>query len=533
MPVKKDKSIVGTPLVLVIDCGTQSLRSALIDPTGAIVSMINHPYVPYHSPKVGWAEKDPRDYWKALCITVHKIREQKADSWVDIIGVSVTVQRDTLVLVDQKGNPLYPAILWLDKRKAKPDGKIPWYVRIGHRIVGMTETVQFVQTDAHINWIRQNQYDLYKNSYKVLQLSGYLNYRLTGRFVDSYAAQIGRIPFDYRSNCWASPNNLNSQMFRIDPEKLPELSPPCEILGQLSTEAAEALNMEPGIPIIATGSDKGCETIGAGCIDLSSANLSLGTTATVQTTSPRFFEPRRFFPPYPSVRPNYYNPEIEIFRGFWMVRWFRDEFGHIEELAAEKTAKRVEVLLDELLDSTPPGSYGLVMQPYWGGGLRNPEAKGAIIGFGEVHSRAYLYRSIIEGLSYAMLDGLHQIERRGSIPAIEDITVSGGGSQSDKICQIIADVFGKPIRRNETHETTILGCAAVCFVGLGVHPSFESAKKVMIRKSDEFIPDAEHHYLYKQLYRHVYRPMYARLKNLYKEIRAITNYPEHIIGNNR
>lgn len=516
------------PFVLVIDCGTQSLKAALVDPEGKVVCMNNQPYIPYDSPELGWAEKDPSDYWKSLCIAVKAVIQNTGATLDAISGISVTAQRDTLVMVDDHGNPLYPAILWLDKRKAKPDGKIPLIVRLAHRFIGMAETVKFVQVDSHINWIRQNRPEVYSKSYKALQLSGYLNYRLCGQFVDSYAAQIGRIPFDYKKNCWASPQNLNAQMFHISPEKLPELFSPGTMMGQLSEVAARETGLKKGIPVIASGSDKGCETIGAGCIDTTSANLSLGTTASVQTTAPFFFEPRRFFPSYPSVRPGYYNPEIEISRGFWMVRWFRDEFGHIEGVAAEKTEKRVEVLLDNLLDHTPPGAHGLVMQPYWGGGLRNPEAKGAIIGFGEIHSRAYLYRSIIEGLCYAMLNGLRMIEKRGRIPSIQDISVSGGGAQSGKICQTIADVFGQVVNRKETHETTLLGCAIVCFVGLGIHPSFEAAKALMIRDRDHFYPDDKNHRLYHQLYTDVYSPMYSRLKKLYKSIRRITNYPEHI-----
>jgi sugar (pentulose or hexulose) kinase len=157
--------------------------------------------------------------------------------------------------------------------------------------------------------------------------------------------------------------------------------------------------------LIATAADKATEVIGAGCLDPSIGCLSYGTTATINTTHKKYTEVIPLIPPYPSAVPGYYSMEVQIYRGFWMVSWFKDEFGQVEKREAEKRGIEAEELFDELLRTVPAGAEGLILQPYWSPGLKipGPEAKGAVIGFGDVHTRAHFYRAIIEGLAYSLL----------------------------------------------------------------------------------------------------------------------------------
>lgn len=185
-----------------------------------------------------------------------------------------------------------------------------------------------------------------------------------------------------------------------------------------------------------------------------------------------------------------------------------------------------EALFDELISGVPPGSMGLVLQPYWSPGVKKPgpEAKGAVIGFGDVHTRAHLYRAILEGLAYALREGKERSEKRSGVP-ITELRVAGGGSQSDATMQITADVFGQPAARAHVPEASGLGAAIDAAVGLGLHPSFEAAVAAMTRVGRVFEPDPGTSALYDRLYRRVYRRMYERLQPLYEEIRAITGYP--------
>jgi len=253
-------------------------------------------------------------------------------------------------------------------------------------------------------------------------------------------------------------------------------------------------------------------------------SLSFGTTATVQTTSGRYFEPIRFMPPYPAPIPGHYNPEVEIFRGFWMIAWFKNEFAFQEVMEAKEKGIAAEVVLNRHLEKTAPGSMGLVVQPYWSPGLQKPSAKGAMIGFGDVHTKAHIYRSVIEGLGFGLMEGLEQMEKAGKFFA-EKAAVSGGASQSDEICKITADIFNRPMVKAQTHETSGLGAAIVTAAGLGVHSSVQAAAAAMIKPQVVFEPDPDHVDIYRNLYDRVYKKMFTALNPLYEEIRDITGYP--------
>jgi sugar (pentulose or hexulose) kinase len=210
-----------------------------------------------------------------------------------------------------------------------------------------------------------------------------------------------------------------------------------------------------------------------------------------------------------------------------MVNWFKQQFGHPELQEAAEQGLEPEALFDRLVDDIPPGSMGLMLQPYWTPGLKSPgpEAKGAIIGFGDIHTRAHLYRSILEGLAYALREGKERIERRSGTP-ITSLRVSGGGSQSRNAMQLTADIFGLPTAKPHLYETSGLGAAIDAAVGLGLHDDFQSAVKMMTHVGEVYEPDQKNHRLYDALYHDVYKKMYKRLKPLYERIREITGYPK-------
>lgn len=169
---------------------------------------------------------------------------------------------------------------------------------------------------------------------------------------------------------------------------------------------------------------------------------------------------------------------------------------------------------------------GLVLQPFWSPGLRTPgpDAKGAIIGFGDVHTRAHVYRAILEGLAYALRDGRERIERKSRVP-MRELRVAGGGSQSGAAMQLTADIFNLPTGRPHTYETAGLGAAIDAAVGLGLHRDFAAAVAAMTRTARVFEPRQDHVALYDALYSRVYQRMDRRLAPLYAQIQVITRYP--------
>jgi sugar (pentulose or hexulose) kinase len=300
-------------------------------------------------------------------------------------------------------------------------------------------------------------------------------------------------------------------------------------LGEITPEAAAATGIPAGLPLIAAAADKACEVIGAGCLDPHIGCLSYGTTATINITHRKYVEVIPLIPPYPAAVPNAYSLEIQIYRGYWMVSWFKQEFGYPEQRLATELGVEPEELFDELVSQVPAGSMGLTLQPYWSPGLKSPgpEAKGAILGFGDVHTRAHLYRAILEGLAYALREGQERIEHRSGVQ-ITELRVSGGGSQSDAAMQLTADIFGLPTARPHIYETSGLGAAIDAAVGLKLHPDFDTAVAEMTRVGRVFEPDPVTHKTYDALYQRVYKQMYRRLKPLYEEIREITGYPDRL-----
>ena len=172
-------------------------------------------------------------------------------------------------------------------------------------------------------------------------------------------------------------------------------------------------------------------------------------------------------PAYPAVLNDMFNPEIEIYRGFWLLSWFVREFGTQERIDAEKEHCAPEQLLDKYIEKLPPGCEGLLLQPYWTPGVINPTSRGAVIGFADYHTHFHLYRAIIEGITFELFHSMRVMEKRSGLQ-IDEVFVAGGGARSDVVCQITADVFGLPVKRIQTHEACSIGASMVAFLAKGI-----------------------------------------------------------------
>lgn len=504
------------PLVLTIDLGTQSARIMLIDRAGNVLHKIQHKYEkPYYSKYPGWAEQKPEVYWDAICQISQQLKTVAQDSWSDIIAVTVTTIRDTCLCVDKDGRPLRDAIVWLDKRECTPSKPVPFMNMFLVSLVGMKDTIELQRKISACNWIMENEPEIWQNTYKFIMISGYLNHMLTGKLVDSVANMIGHIPLNSKTRTWMEKGELTRCVFDIEKEKLTELVEPGELIGNITSEAAGQTGIPEGLPLIATGSDKGCETLGLSCSTPDKAAIGLGTTATIQFTIGRYMEPLPFIPAYPAVLKGHYNPEVQVFRGYWLISWFKNEFAAKEVEQAREMGISAEELLNTRLAEIPPGCSGLVFQPYFTPGVVMPKARGAIIGFSDEHTRIHIYRAIIEGINFALMDGLQTMERRGKVK-IRKLFVAGGGSQSDEICRITANMFGLPVYRIQTHEAAGLGSSIVAFVAKGVYSTINEAIAAMVHIKDEFLPDIQVHKTYESIFNEVFSKIFGKLLPLYK-----------------
>lgn len=511
-----------TPLVLTIDFGTQSLRTALINKQGEIEAISKIKYDPcYVSPTKGSAEQDPDFYVKMLIDSLKELTANNKDKLSRIKGASITTFRDTAVLLDKDLKPIKNAVLWLDQRMAKASEKIPTIHKILFSLVGMSETVKLNRKRTVAHWTKENEPDVWSKVHKYVNISTYITYKMTGKLVDSASSYAGHYPIDFKNRKWYKPGAMKGDIFGIKRSMLCTLKQPGEVLGEITTEFSNSVGLPTGIIIYASGSDKACETLGVGALSNEKAAVSYGTACSVEVSNKKFHEPEPFLPAYPAAVPGWYNMDVQIYRGYWMISWFTENFAHeiIDAAKIEKMA--VEKKLDNSLLNVPPGSDGLVLQPYWCPGLRRPLAKGGIIGWSDIHTRAHLYRAIIEGIAYALREGLEGIEK-SQHHKIKEIMVSGGGSQSDAVCQITADIFGLSVSRVQTYETTSLGAAIATFVALKEYKNVEEAMAAMVKKKETFNPNPEAHAKYNELYKKVYLKMFPRLKNIYKDQNKIT-----------
>lgn len=503
--------------VLVIDVGTQSMRGIIFDEKGNLLVKEQVKYLPYLAKKNGYMEQRADMYWETLCQITKAITEKQPRLMQDVIAMSVDTFRDTAVLLDENNNVLRDCILWSDLRVADTSEKLPAKQRFLFKLVGMDRPIKAIRQKVKTRWVQQNEPELWQKVKKVAHISAYLNWKLTGNLTDSYASTIGHFPFDNKKKRWMKPNDLLCPVFDLPLSMMVPLCSPGDVMGQITAEAAALSGLPEGLKVYASGSDKSCESLGVGCVGRNVASVSFGTSSTVQFSTKKYFEPEAFMPAYVSVLKDYYNPEVQIFRGYWMISWFKQNFARHLEKRAEAEGRSVEEIMNEEMESIPAGSDGLVLQPFWQAGLTTPEAKGAIIGFSDFHTRAHVYRAIVEGIDFALREGLERMERRGK-QKIDFIAVAGGGSQSDLICQIAADVFNKPVKRVQTYETSALGAAMSTFMATGLYKDEYEAVNAMVRYVKTFTPNPQNVKIYDNIYKNIYFKLYKKLQKFYLEL---------------
>jgi len=510
--------------ILTVDCGTQSLRAMLFDLHGNILYSKRVGYKPYVAPQPGWAEQDVNVYWNALKDAVLELKNKVPEDFGQIAGMGVTAMRATTVLIDKAGKVLRPAIVWLDNRSARGRYHPNSFIHCALNAAGLYHSIVTIQSNCKTNWIRENEPEIWNKTWKMLFLSGWFIFRLTGEICDTASSMVGYIPFVNKKRDWAERPSIEQLLMPLEKEKQNRVVESGSIIGSLTKNAAEELGLPAGLPLVGCGSDKACETVGVGVVNSSTASLSFGTTATIEVCSKKYFEYKKLFPAYCGILPDTWLSELEIFRGYWMISWFKEELCKEECKQAEMLGVIPETILDKLLHAAPAGGSGLMLQPYWGASIFDRYAKGSIIGFGDVHGRDDLYRAIIEGLAYSLREGLEIIEAKAGIKCAT-VAASGGASQSDAICQITADILNKPLVRGRTPEASSLGAAIITAKGLGEYSSIEDAVKQMVSYKKEFLPNTAHRNLYDNLFA-VYKKIYPALKNIYKDIQKATNYPE-------
>ena len=502
---------------IVINGGTQNIKAFIFDEKGNEVYGEACPVTPYFSVQPGFAEQDAEKYLEITEKVTRSVVENSHVPKDEIAAVAITSHRSTIVPVDKDGKPVRPAITWLDERKTE-----------GLNLPAGFETLTVLkeyQRRSKFNWLKKYEPENYDKTHIFLTIASYIFHALTGESKDCSSMIVGLFPYDYAQLEWHS-LEMVYEIFGVEREKLPPLVSPAEIAGTVSEEGAKSFGVPQGLPIIIGAGDKQSELLGAGVISNDIAEVSYGTAAVIELFSAEYIEhPQLDFFTWGAAIPKHWALEGFVGSGYWIVSWFKREFAKYEEEEAEKLNIPTEDLLNREIKEIPAGSMGLILQPYWHPRENEPLSKGAIIGFSGEHTRAHVYRAIIEGIAYE-LRRLKEVMEELSGSKVKELRVGGGGSKSNEIMQITADVFNLPASRMHTSDLSALGAAIDAAVTLNIYHDFPEAVGNMVRVKETFTPHAKNVKIYDRLFNEVYKEIYSALSPLYRKIAEITGYPK-------
>ncbi|MFA6829167.1 MAG: FGGY-family carbohydrate kinase [Bacilli bacterium] len=499
--------------LLVVDIGTQSLRTSIIDPSGNTLVFKQVQYEePFFSPREGYAEQNIDYYMEELCLTTKSIKEENPTVFSTISGMVVVDFRDSSVILDENNKPIRNAILWLDQRVTLLHNRnFKWYEKALFSVIGMLDTVKFNAERTPTWWLMENEPDNWARMKHYCTFGAYFNYCITGNLTVSSADCVGHYPIDFAHSKWFFKGHPKYDVFGIPYSALIPLVRVGDVIGKVSSEFSALSGIPEGLPVYASASDKACETFGNGCVDKSVASISLGTACTIDVVDQKYSEPEAFLPSYQAPYKGAYNLEVQIYHGLWMIRWFIREFASAERKEAKLAKMTIEQYLDSKILDIKPGSDGLVLQPYWGPGLSRPNSKGSIVGFSAIHTKYHIYRAILEGIAFALREALDAIMKK-THKKPDYIVVSGGGSGSEVILHIIADVFGIEVRKSASSQCSSLGAAMSGYLANGTYKTPEEAVKNMVKEPTRILPDPNNSAIYDKLYKKVYLKLYPALK---------------------
>ena len=481
--------------LLAIDIGTSSTKAALFSTNGDLLASQGEVYRGY-TPQPGWAEQDPRDWWSAACRCTTRVMADTGHP--DIAAVAVGGQTPSLVAVDRKGDPIRPAIQWMDRR-AHP--QVGWLEKkIGSKAAIATSGNLLDSYYGGVKWLwfREQEPDRYQQTWKILQASSYIIYHLTGQVVLDYSqAGLCSPCFNLFERAWDA--GICREM-GIDLDKLPPLKSADQIIGVVGTEAARMSGIPAGTPVAAGAGDFALSCLGAGVLGRGEAAAMLGTAGNLLVADPVATDPRLINTVHLtgdrlSLGGVMAGGSVEWFKT--MLAWDGDDFyTRLEQEAA----------------GTETGARGLVFLPYLMG-ERTPiwdsGARGVFFGLSNTHQRGHLYRAILEGVAYAFREML-EIVIEGGTP-VDQITLTDGGARSSLWRQIFADVLGIPVHW-QPGGGTLLGTATLAGVASGLLSGFDSIQNWLGPVTSHH-PDSAHAVAYDQCYK-VYRQLYPRLKDL-------------------
>jgi xylulokinase len=496
-------------LLLGIDISTTGAKALLIDDQGRVVGSATNP-LDLSTPRPLWSEQAPEDWWLGIKKSIRQVLGSGDVKATDIVAIGLTGQMHGLVLLDESGQVLRPAILWNDQRTGDQCDEIR--ARLGkERLIQITGNDALTGfTAPKILWVQQHESQIWDQARHILLPKDYIRYKLTGEFAVDRAGGAGTILFDLKQRTWSEEMR---QALDIPAQMLPPTLEGPQIGGSITPEAAEATGLAAGTPVVGGGGDQAAQAVGVGAVQPGIIALTLGTSGVVfATTEAPHVEPEGRLHAFCHAVPDHWHFMGVMLSAAGSLQWYRDT------LAAEVA---FSALVGEAA-TAPAGCEGLIFLPYLTGERTphpDPLARGAWVGLTLRHHRSHMTRSVLEGVAFGIKDSFSLIQASG-LGEIEQVRISGGGAKSPLWRQIMADVLGVELVTVNTTEGAAYGAALLAGVGAGLYASVAQACQAMISITGRTTPDAQASAAYAPYYQR-YRALYPALASEFTALAAL------------
>jgi xylulokinase len=484
-----------------------------MDAGGRVVSSGTEEHRPFASPQPGWAEQDPRDWWRACGIAVKKALQKSGLRAEQIACVGFSGQMHGAVMLDASGEVVRPALIWCDQRTEKQSRELS--AKFGReRLIQLTCNPPLTNfTLTKLLWVRENEPQLWARVRYVMLPKDYVRFRLTGDRAIDQADASGTLLLDVANRAW-SKEVLSAT--GIDESFLPKLYESPDVSGELNEEGAAATGLKAGTPVVAGAGDQAAGAVGMGIVRAGVVSATIGTSGVVFAATDRpALDPRGRLHTFCHAIPGRWHVMGVTQAAGLSLRWFRDTFGVAKNLAAAGDRDPYEFLSEEAA-TAPAGADGLLWAPYLMGERTphlDPNARGALAGITPSHHRGHIVRAILEGVAFSLKDSFSIFEEM-KVP-VKQIRLGGGGARSPLWRQIQADVYAHEVEIVEAEEGAAYGAAILAAVGARHFASVDEACDVVIRVAKRVAPNPSSSTLLQKTY--------ASFRSLYPALRSIQN----------
>ncbi|WP_185975885.1 FGGY-family carbohydrate kinase [Mycolicibacterium sp. 018/SC-01/001] len=450
-----------SPLVVAVDCSTTAAKAIVVDAAGRVLGAGSRP-LETSSPVPHWFEQDGTQWWTATDAAITAALQEIPDRSA-VVAICATHQRESFVCLDGNGEPMRPAILWMDGRA---EAEVRAYG--SERVELLSGKPADITPGLYkLLWLRDHEPDTMARCRRIADVHTYLVHTMTGRWVSSTASVDPLAVIDQRTGDYSDELLALAGLRR---DQLPELVTTGTTIGPLRPDIADAWGVGHDVAVVAGTGDGQAGGIGLGVTDPGAAYLVLGTAVVIGSET-KSYVPARAYRSMISAMPGQSTVETFSSSGTYLTTWFRREFGDPSLAGAPDPA------LERAAAALPIGSERLLTLPYWNGAQTphwDGQASGVTLGWQGCHTRAHFYRSLLEGIALELrlqLDGLESA--RGE--RVEVIRATGGGARSALWTQILADVFDRPLQVCASAEVSALGAAAIALTAAGVHDTLPAA----------------------------------------------------------